>query len=62
MQENRSQVYGGDALIESLEQELEMARGFTMMMHGLSMAAAWAWPVQLVVWKSRVMIDVGGCS
>ena len=62
VQENRSQVYGGDALFDSHEQELEMARGFTMMMHGHSMAAALAWPEQLELSKSRLMIDVGGGS
>ena len=60
--ENRSQVYGGNALFQSHEEQLALARGFTMMMHGHSMAAALAWPERLDLSKNRLMIDVGGGS
>ena len=60
--ENRAQVYEGDDLFESHEQELEMARDFTMMMHGHSMAAALAWPERIDLSESRLMIDIGGGS
>ena len=60
--ENRSQVYGGNALFKSHEEELALARGFTMMMHGHSMAAALAWPEHVDLSKNRLMVDVGGGS
>ena len=60
--ENRSQVYGGNALFQSHDEQLALARGFTMMMHGHSMAAALAWPERLDLSKNRLMIDVGGGS
>ena len=57
--ENQAQV---EEVFESHQQEPDLARGFTMMMHGHSMAAALAWPDKLDLSKSRLMIDVGGGS
>ena len=60
--ENQAQVYGGKEVFDSHQQELELARRFTMMMHGHSMACALAWPEKLDLSKNRLMIDVAGGS
>ena len=54
--ENHAQAYGGEELFDSHQQELELARRFTMMMHGPSMACALAWPEELDLSKNRLMI------
>ncbi len=59
---NTSQVYGGEDLYSSHEEQKERARAFTRMMHGHSMAPALAWPDKLDLANSRLMLDVGGGS
>jgi cyclopropane fatty-acyl-phospholipid synthase-like methyltransferase len=59
---NRSQVYGGEALFASHEEQAALARGFTLMMHGHSMGAALAWPDALDLSRHRTLLDVGGGS
>ena len=60
--ENRSQIYGGDTLFESHEQKDAAARGFTMLMHGHSIAPALAWPERFELSETRLMIDIAGGS
>jgi hypothetical protein len=61
-QTNTAQIYGGDAPFESHEEQAELARSFTMGMHGVSMAPASAWPDALDLSGHSVMLDVGGGS
>lgn len=58
----RSQVYGGEALFESNAAKEERARTFTRMMHGHSIAPALAWPLRFDLSDVRHMVDVGGGS
>jgi protein-L-isoaspartate O-methyltransferase len=59
---NRSQVYAGEELFKSHEEQAALARAFTEMMHGHSMGAALAWPDALDLSRHRRMLDVGGGS
>ena len=59
---NSSQVYGGEALFKSHEEQNERARAFTYGMHGHSMGAAQAWPHAIDLSGHHVMLDVGGGS
>jgi hypothetical protein len=57
-----SQVFGGEEVFVSLEQQAEQAQVFTRGMHGISMGPALAWPDLLDLSGHRVMLDVGGGS
>ncbi len=59
---NASQVYGGEDLYASHEEQTERAAAFTRMMHSHSMAAALAWPEKLDLATCGIMLDVGGGS
>lgn len=59
---DRAQVYDGGDLFRSNEEQEALARGFTAMMHGHSMAPALAWPDRLDLAAHRRMLDVGGGS
>lgn len=62
VEQNASQVYGGDPLFASLEQQAALARAFTRGMHGHSAGAAAAWPALVDLSSHRVLLDVGGGS
>lgn len=59
---NTAQVYGGDDLFETNEQQMEFAKAFTRSMHSKSMGPASAWPSVVDLSDSRCMLDVGGGS
>ncbi|CAK8723473.1 Acetylserotonin N-methyltransferase [Candidatus Electrothrix aarhusensis] len=59
---NTAQVYGGDDLFETNEQQVEFAKAFTRSMHSKSMGPASAWPSLIDLSDSRCMLDVGGGS
>jgi hypothetical protein len=59
---NMAQVYGTGELFKSHEEQATLARAFTRAMHGHSMSAALAWPSQLDLSESRLMLDIGGGS
>jgi cyclopropane fatty-acyl-phospholipid synthase-like methyltransferase len=60
--ENASQVYGGEKLFKSHEEQIAQARAFTEMMHAHSMAPAMAWPDAIDLDQHRAMLDIGGGS
>ena len=53
------QVYGGEALFASHEEQAALARAFTHAMHGHSMGPALVWPAHVDLSASRVLLDVG---
>lgn len=57
-----AQVYGGEEIWMSHEQQAELARGFTHAMHGQSLGAAFAWPNAIDLSEHRTMLDIGGGS
>jgi hypothetical protein len=59
---NRSQVYSGDELFKSHEEQAALARAFTHGMHGHSAGAAFAWPAAVDLSAHQVLLDVGGGS
>ena len=59
---NNAQVYGGAELYNSHQEQGELARAFTRMMHSHSRAAAQAWPEKIDLAEIRTMLDIGGGS
>ncbi len=59
---NTPQWYGGEDYVKTHEEKAELARTFTLGMHGLSMAAALAWPDAVDLSGHRLMLDIGGGS
>lgn len=59
---NTPQVYGGEEIFRSLEEQAALAQGFTRGMHGISMGPALAWPREVDLASQRVMLDIGGGS
>lgn len=59
---NSPQVYGGKDWVKSHEEQAALARVFTHGMHGLSMAAASAWPEAVDLSAHRLLLDIGGGS
>ncbi len=59
---NSPQAYGGEDYVESHESQAELARTFTLGMHGHSMGPALAWPEAVDLSRHRLMLDVGGGS
>jgi ubiquinone/menaquinone biosynthesis C-methylase UbiE len=60
---NASPIYSGEGLPPgSQEAQAAFARLYTQAMHGLSMAAALAWPEFIDLTGYRLMFDVGGGS
>jgi O-methyltransferase domain len=57
-----AQVFGGEQVFKSLEEQAELARGFTRGMHSISMGPALAWPDVVDLSRHRLMLDVGGGS
>ncbi|HZR81102.1 MAG TPA: methyltransferase [Candidatus Binatia bacterium] len=62
VEQNASQVFGGDPLFASLEQQTALAHAFTRGMHGHSAGAARAWPELVELSAHRVLLDVAGGS
>ena len=56
------QVYRGEALFDTHEQQAALAAAFTRAMHGHSMAPALAWPDQIDLASARHLLDLGGGS
>src|SRR5262245_55358586 len=56
------QFYGGDDVFNSHQSRADRVRTYTRAMHGTSMAAALAWPVQIDLSAHRLMLDIGGGS
>lgn len=59
---NSAQVYGGAELYNSHQEEEELARAFTRMMHSHSQAPAQVWPEKIDLAGIRTMLDIGGGS
>lgn len=57
---DRSQVFEGQELFQSIEQQAAVAQMFTRSMHGHSVGPALAWPERLDLSASRIMLDIGG--
>jgi SAM-dependent methyltransferase len=56
------QVYGGQEVFQSHDEQAELARSFTRAMHSISMAPALSWPRKINLSKYRLMLDIGGGS
>jgi hypothetical protein len=56
------QVFGGQEVFRSLDEQAALAQGFTRGMHGISMGPALAWPHELDLAPHQVMLDIGGGS
>jgi hypothetical protein len=59
---DRSQVYEGEPIFQSHQEQIARARAFTHMMHGHSIGPALAWPDVISLDEHRIMLDVGGGS
>lgn len=59
---NSAQVYEGAELYNSHQEQGELARAFTRMMHSHSRAPAQAWPEKIDLTGIRTMLDIGGGS
>ncbi len=59
---NSSQVYSGNKLFQTHEEQAVLARAFTYGMHSHSMAAALAWPEVIDLSGYRLLLDIGGGS
>ncbi len=59
---NSPQAYSGEDWVKSHEAQAELARTFTLGMHGLSMGAALTWPEAVDLSGHRLMLDIGGGS
>jgi len=57
-----AQVYGGGEMFKTQEEQPELSRKFTRMMHSSSMGPASGWPGKINLGKNRVMLDVAGGS
>jgi O-methyltransferase domain len=57
-----AQVYGGGEMFKTQEEQPELSRKFTRMMHSSSMGPASGWPGKINLAKHRVMLDVAGGS
>jgi hypothetical protein len=56
------QVFQGEHVFKTLEEQAEMARAFTRAMHSISVGPALAWPDAIDLSGCRRMLDVGGGS
>jgi hypothetical protein len=56
------QVFGGEDIFQSVEEQAALAQAFTRGMHSISMAPAVAWPDLVDLSRSPVLLDVGGGS
>jgi len=56
------QVFGGEEVFQSLEDQAALAQAFTRGMHSISMGPGQAWPGVLDLSQNRVLLDVGGGS
>jgi hypothetical protein len=59
---NNAQVYGGAEIYTSHQEQEELARDFTRMMHSHSRAPAQVWPEKIDLTGIRTMLDIGGGS
>lgn len=59
---NAPQVYRGEEMFKTHEEQADLARAFTRAMHGASMGPALAWPEIVNLSGHRVMLDIGGGS
>ncbi len=59
---NSPQAYGGEDYVKTHEEQADLARTFTLGMHGHSMAPALAWPESVDLQGIRLMLDIGGGS
>ena len=59
---NNAQVYGGAELYNSHQEQEELARDFTRMMHSHSRAPAQSWPEKIDLAGVLTMLDIGGGS
>lgn len=59
---NSSQVYSGDKLFQSHQEQAALARAFTHATHSHSMGAALAWPEVIDLSGYRLLLDIGGGS
>lgn len=56
------QVYGGDNIIKTHEEQIELLERFTHGMHSISQAPSLVWPTLLDLSQHRMMLDIGGGS
>ena len=59
---NHSQVYQGEELFQTNEQQSALAKVFTRAMHGKSIAMAGMWPPKIDLSQNQSFLDIGGGS
>lgn len=62
LETNTPQIYGGNDLFQSNEQEKKLTRTFTRTMHCKSIAAAKRWPLTIDLSRYSTLLDIGGGS
>lgn len=59
---DKPQVYGGNNLFKTHEEQIELLRRFTAGMHSISITSALVWPTIIDFSRHRIMLDIGGGS
>lgn len=59
---NSSQVYSGNKLFQTHQEQAALARAFTYATHSRSIGAALAWPEVIDLSGHRLLLDIGGGS
>jgi len=62
VQTDAQQVFQGEHVFKTLEEQAEMAQAFTRAMHSISVGPALAWPDAIDLSGCQRMLDVGGGS
>jgi predicted nicotinamide N-methyase len=59
---NKPQVYGGQEVFKTHEEQVALARAFTQFMHSQSVAAGLSWSNYVDLSQSKTLLDIGGGS
>jgi ubiquinone/menaquinone biosynthesis C-methylase UbiE len=59
---DRAQIYDGEDVFKSHEEEFEKAKSFTRAMHSISMAPAFYWPDLVDLSENKYFLDIAGGS
>jgi hypothetical protein len=59
---NSSQIYSGEKLFQTHENQADLARSFTHAIHSRNLAPAQAWPEVLDLSANKLLLDIGGGS
>ncbi|MBL8496414.1 methyltransferase [Nitrosomonas sp. JL21] len=59
---DKPQVYGGNNLFKTHEEQIVLLQRFTAGMHSISITSALVWPTIMDFSRHRIMLDIGGGS